>query len=221
MFEEGQKDYTIEKRVCRPIVYKATSNNELSKLMKAYDFTLAAGKARVSACRDFATLQQGEGLMKPKKSFSNINEDTLEKAVKFILSESNVVAILYGTRLMKLSKNEIVQLPGLTRKKSRLEIYNDYTKYVNNDEKMMPRATMFKLMNHLTNSDEGILTAINYVTAMLVNKPREMLQEVIDHSICSTKQSEMTKMLYSSGHFLKHVYKSHATKENVLRLFSN
>ena len=69
---------------------------------------------------------------------------------------------------MKLSKSEIIQLPSLTRKKTRLEIYNDYAKLYN-DDNIISRATIFKLMNHLTSNDEGILTAIDYVTAMLVN----------------------------------------------------
>ena len=198
------KKNTVEKRVCRAILYKGTTNNELSNLMNEYDFTLAAGKARASARRDFTTLKQGEVLVKPKKSFSNINEDTLENAVKFILSESNVVAISYGTKLVKLSKTEIIQLPSLTRKKTRLEIFNDFANFYN-DENVISRATMFKLMNHLTSNDEGILTAIDYVTAMLINEPCEMLQEVIDWSICATKQSEMTRLIYSSRHFLKHV----------------
>ena len=73
---------------------------------------------------------------------------------------------------------------------------------------------MFKLMNHLTSNDEGILTAIDYVTAVLVNEPCEMLQDVIDRSICATKQSEMTRLLYSSRHFLKHAYKSHVAKDD-------
>ena len=83
---------------------------------------------------------------------------------------------------MKLSKTEIIQSPSLTHKKTRLEIYNDYANFYNDDNVIL-RATMFKLMNHLTSDDEGILTATNYVTAMLINEPCEMFQEVIDWSI--------------------------------------
>ena len=139
------KKNTIEKRVCRAILYKGTTNNELSNLMREYEFILAAGKARASTGRDFMSLKQGEGLMKPKKSFSNINKDTSEKAIKFILSESNVVAISSGTRLVQLSKSEIIQLPNLISKKTRLEIYNDYANFYN-DGNIISRATMFKLM---------------------------------------------------------------------------
>ena len=104
----------------------------------------------------------------------------VEEAVKFILSESIVVAISYSTIFVKLSKTEIVELSSLTRKKTQFEIYKDYTKVIANDEKMVSRTTMFKLMNHLTSNGEDILTAINYISAIFVNEPCEMLQDVID-----------------------------------------
>ena len=104
----------------------------------------------------------------------------LHEAVKFILSESNVVAIVYGTRLVKLSKSEIVELPSLTRKKTQFEIHKDYTNFVGNKEKLVSRATMFKLMNYLTSTNEAILTVFNYVTVILVNESCEIFQEVID-----------------------------------------
>ena len=88
-----------------------------------------------------------------------------------------------------------------------------YTNFAKEDEKVIPRATVFKLMSHLTSSNKGILTAFDYITERFVNEPCEMLQEVIDFSICTTKNSELTRLLYASRHFLNHVYKSHATKK--------
>ena len=182
--------------------------------MKKHNFTFAAGKARISAAKDFASLQKGESLKKKKTSFSIINDEVLETAVKFILSENNVVAMSYGSRFVKLTKTDIIQLPSLTRKKTRLQMYQDYISFVGDDSKLVSRATMYKLMNYLISNDEAILSAIDYVTAILVNEPCEMLQDVIERTICSTKQTELTRNLYSARHFLKHTYKSHAVLED-------
>ena len=59
---------------------------------------------------------------------------------------------------------------------------------------------MNKWMNHLTNNDDESLTAI------LLNEPNEMLQEIIDRCICTTNQIEITRLLYSERHFLKCKY---------------
>ena len=48
----------------------------------------------------------------------------LEKAVKYILSQSNVVAVSYGTRMAKLSETGIMEVPDLTRKRNRIETFN-------------------------------------------------------------------------------------------------
>ena len=89
--------------------------------------------------------------------------------------------------MAKLSKNKITQLSSLTQKKCRLKIYNDYTNFAKKDEKVIPKATMFKLMSHLTSSNKGILPAIDYINERLVNDPCEILQEVLDFSIFTTK----------------------------------
>ncbi len=116
--------------------------------------------------------------------------------------------------MAKLSKSEIIEFPSLTRKRNRIEICNGYRQQVQNEEKDLSRATMYKLMNHLTNNDEAILTAIDYITAILVNEPCEMLQDVIDRCVCTTKQTEMARLLSSAQYFLKHKYKTHVLKND-------
>ena len=74
MFEDDQKN-TIKNRVCMTILYKDTTNNEVNYLMEEYNFTLAIGKAQVSASRDFVTPKQGEGLRKPKSCFQTTIEN--------------------------------------------------------------------------------------------------------------------------------------------------
>lgn len=60
-----QKKNSIEKKVCRAILYKGATNNKLNKLMKEHDFSLATDKAQVlSANWDFDSFKKGEMLTK-------------------------------------------------------------------------------------------------------------------------------------------------------------
>ena len=69
----------------------------------------------------FITLEGGEG----------VGKSTNLAVVESFLSENNVVAMSYGSRFVKLAKNEIIQLPSLTRKKTRLQMYQDYIRSAN------------------------------------------------------------------------------------------
>ena len=141
-------------------------------------------------------------------------EEVLHKAVNFILSKNNVVSISYGTKKVKLSKYEIIELPSLTRKRSMHDIFKAYMGTIKDNEKSICRASMFKLMGYLTNHDEAVLIAIDYVSAILINEPCELLQYIIDKVICPSKQKHITHLLHSAKHFLKHKYKSHVVIED-------
>jgi len=213
---KSSKRNSIERRVCRAILYKGTTKQQLNGILNQHNFTFALGEARARAREDFDSLLNGESLYKAKKSYSIICDEVLQKAVKFILSENNVVSISYGTKKVKLSKYEIIELPSLTRKRSMHDIFKAYIESMNENEneKSLSRASMFKLISHLTNHDEAVLTAIDYVTAVLINEPCELLQDIIEKAICPSKQKEVAHLLNSARHFLKHKYKSHALMED-------
>ena len=211
---KNSKRNSIERRVCRAILYKGTIKPQLNVLLNQHNFKFALGKARARAREDFDSLLNGESLYKPKRSYSLICDEVLQKAVKFILSENNVVSISYGTKKVKLSKYEIIELPSLTRKRSMHDIFKAYIESMNETEKSISRASMFKIMGHLTNHDEAVLTAIDYVTAVLINEPCELLQDIIEKVICPSKQKEVGHLLNSARYFLKHKYKSHALMED-------
>ena len=63
-------------------------------------------------------------------------------------------------------------------------------------------------MNRLTKKIDKILTAI------VLNEPNEMSQEIIDRCVCTTNQMEITKLLYSERHFLKCKYQSHVVEND-------
>ena len=55
-------------------------------------------------------------------SYSIFTDNVLEKVVRYILSESKRETVLYGARIVKTSKTEIIEFPSLTRKRARVEI---------------------------------------------------------------------------------------------------
>ena len=200
--------------MCRAILYKGTSNKQLSCLLKQHSFTFSTGEAQAVGKEDFESLLNGDPLTKTKRTYSIISGEVLHKVVNFILSENNVVSISYGTKKVKLSKYEIIELPSLTRKRSMHDIFKAYMGTIKDNEKSICRASMFKLMGYLTNHDEAVLIAIDYVSAILINELCELLQDIIDKVICPSKQKHVTHLLHSAKYFLKHKYKSHVVIED-------
>ena len=124
---EKNKRNSIEWKVCRAILYKGTTNRQLNFLLKQHNFAFALGESSAVAREDFDSLLNGDSLINLKMSYSIIcDNEVLHKAAKFILSENNVVSISYGTKKVKLSKYEIIELPSLTRKRSMHDIFKAY-----------------------------------------------------------------------------------------------
>ena len=53
---------TIERRICRAILYKGLPKSELQRMMKEYDFTFANGDVKARARDDYQTLSEGKRL---------------------------------------------------------------------------------------------------------------------------------------------------------------
>ena len=66
-------------------------------------------------------------------SYSIFTDNVLEKVVRYILSESKRETVLYGARIVKTSKTEIIEFPSLARKRARVEIWNGYRELVQDD----------------------------------------------------------------------------------------
>ena len=75
------------------------------------------------------------------------------------------------------------------------DLFKVYMGTIEDNDKSICRASMFKLMDYLTNHDEAVLTDINYVSAILINEPRKLLQDIINKKICPSKQKHLTHLL--------------------------
>ena len=72
-------------------------------------------------------MEAGQSLRIPVISRSRFDEKALKEAVMYILSKDNVVPISWGTKDIKLTDNETVTLPALTRQKTPKHLYDNYT----------------------------------------------------------------------------------------------
>ena len=201
---------TIERKVCRALLYNGvTSTKHLQELMKKYNFSFANGEVRKNARLDFESLSKGETLKIKTPTFSRIDDDSLLKAVKFILSEDNCISTSYGTKTERLSDTESIQLPRFQRKRSRIDLIRAYLNITSDDETQVSQRSMYNIVNFITASDQASLYAIDYVTSLLVNETGEVMQDIIDKLLSPQEGKEASRLLCSASYFLKHVYKHH------------
>ena len=182
--------------------------------MKEDNFSFAKGRPRLIAKVDYQKLLSGDSVGVKKRHLSRIDEETLKKSVEFILCQDNVVSVSYGTKLVKLSNNEIIQLPKLQRKRTRIDIMKVYLTITKNDINHLSQRSMYNVLNLITSSDQSSLYAIDYVTSLLVNETTEVLQDIIEKILYANLAGQSPEMLSVAAYSLRHNYKHHVVVEN-------
>ena len=122
-------------------------------------------------------MEAGQSLRIPVISRSRFDEKALKEAVMYILSKDNVVPISWGTKDIKLTDNETVTLPALTRQKTPKHLYDNYLAFCNNKDTdaagesfpSISRGIFYEILSKVTSGGEKMLTAVDYVTGVLVN----------------------------------------------------
>ena len=114
------------------------------------------------ALRDSSTMLHGQPLTKTTIRRKRFNEDCVKEALSFLLSEDYVGVLSWGTKKVKLSSNETVQLPSLVRKKSRTIMFKEYLSWFkeqHNDSAVvhLPRSTVFEILKTVTNGQRRAL----------------------------------------------------------------
>ena len=206
---------SFEKRMMRAILNKGVSEGDLNDLMKRYDFKFAKGRARMRAREDANTLLSGLRLPIDQRHVVRVDDDVVHKVVDFILSSKNVVPNSYGIKQVKLSRDEIIVLPKLQRKNQRIKIYEDYKVMSSSfNQYSICRQTFYQIINKITAYEQVSLSAIDYVTASLVNETCEVLDNIVEKVVIPTDQQKASDMIHSAKYFLKHQYNSHCVKKH-------
>ena len=92
------------------------------------------------------------------------------------------------------------------RRQSRSSIINAYFNETQDDVQKLGKNTMFQILKSVTTTDENVLSAIDYVTSILVNDTSETLQNIIDKCVCVDKQAFATSLVLGSKTFLNYLY---------------
>ena len=206
-----QKKRSTEKRVLGAILYKGTTYNNRSALLRKHNMTFARGQPEVQAIKDFEAMKLGNVVEKTVASYSHKSDSVIQKAVDYVLSEKFTAPSSFGMHEVVISANEKISLPNIMRKQSRTEIVAAYKNHTKDEPSRIGRNTMFAIMNATTTCDEKVLMAIDYVTSILVNETCEVLQTIIDRCIHPSLKDTATSLVHTTKNFLKHQYGDHVS----------
>ena len=111
--QQKAKKNSSELRIIRALAVKAFSREHVAEIFGRD----VSGKPRLSGFHDINSLVETGKLKKGVFSRMKVHEDIVKRAVEFILTEENVVTLSWGYKKVDLSKDEVIILPKLTRKK--------------------------------------------------------------------------------------------------------
>ena len=93
---------------------------------------------------------------------------------------------------------------------------NLWKSYVSTYEvtKCVGRTTFYYLVKYLMSSNRDIVTSVDYVQALLVTEPVELLQQVVNSLVHTTEKDLLTQYITAASTFLKSQYQKHVLKSN-------
>ena len=139
----------------------------------------------------------------------------LEDALKYLLSGDNVVPLSWGTKKVRLSPSESVTLPCLLPRRSVLDIYADYSSFcTQHDFGMLGRTSFYRIFAACTSGKQRLLTAVDYVTGVLINDPTAQLQRIIDELSPIEERERLSVHLELVRNFLKNECDQHVLRDD-------
>ena len=211
--QKNLKNRSVERRVLRAILYDGSVKKDRMHLIDKHNVKFGTGQPEILARADYNLLIEGNKLEKKKYSYSSKSDKTIKSAVDFVLSDRFSIPTSYGTHEVYLGDKETITFPNIMRAQTRTIIIDSYLRHTKNQQHL-GRKTMYEILRHITSTDEVILTAIDYVTALLVNEPCEVLQSIINKCLHPSKQVYATSIVLCARNFLKHQYADHVSRSN-------
>ena len=210
------KNASIEKRVVRAIIARSLKRGMLTKNCNKYGVPdLSVGKVTKQIKQDFDKLMNGEQIIKKEQTRAKISDNVIDDVVSYILHRDHIFTMSWGDRSYKLSDSEdVIVLPCLCRKQSPLHLWRTYQSTGDNIRTKVGRSTFYSIVRDLTVPSRNIAKSIDYVQALLVSEPIELLQEVVEMFVPIPSQDIYRDYLTSVSNFLKNTYQKHAVKCN-------
>ena len=205
---------TIERRVIRAILYDSFMRHELKQMKDDYGFKIGHGQPLVQARTDGQLLRTGQKLKLKKITRQYKSDYTIHKCVDFILCDSNVSSVSWGSKTVLSQSMGEVTLPKLTRKSDIMNMYLEYKQVIEDDNDCLRSTSFYSICNVLTSNDEAMLSSIDYVSGLLVNETCETLQDIVDKLIPNEHQSKCTKYISAAKNFMKNQFKDQVMKQD-------
>ena len=205
---------TIQKRVTQVLLVKGLPKKRMESLQQEGRFHIG-GYARMKALADSQAILEGLELIKPIQTRARVEEAVVIEAVSWILSPVNVGVLSWGMKNVKLSEQESVTLPCVTRRKTRKHMFDDYCKVFERQANILGRSTFYRIVKEITGGEEKIFTAVDYVTGVLVHDSIEMLQKISDDFVHNNVDKvTLSRQLELVRNSFKQQYDSHVQIEN-------
>lgn len=204
---EASPHASIQKRTLSAVAVKGFSDVDKIRIDDMHpNLKLSKhGKGRIRSYNDYNALSTGKVLEKTSITHCRMDNNVLQDAVKFILSDDYCAVTSWGTRMIRFANNEIAILPKVIRKHSRPATFESYERMIlSTNAKGCGRTTFYQLMRYISSGDQAILKGLDYVTTRLVTEPVELLQDII-HKAMNGKDEvcDMTKKLVYVKNFVE------------------
>ena len=164
-------------------------------------------------------------LMNPNKEISPMkfsrkqtSDETIHHAVNFILSSENIKSTSCGSVDKLIGPTETIVLPKIQRITTRKIMWESYVEAFNTeDNKGKPtigRTSFLLLCKELTLCDKLVQSSVDYVQALLLTEPIDLLQDITDKITVPSVSIKITNYLQSLSNFLKYQYPQHILKDD-------
>jgi hypothetical protein len=198
-------------RLARSVLVKGLPRKYRKELSSAGRLKIS-GSAQTRAWKDMGLILEGCELIKSMASRRKVDEEIVKDCVAWILTQENVCVFSWGVKHVRLSENEVVILPRVTRRKLIVHLYKDYVDEFSGQPRL-GRTSFYEVVKAVTSGEEKIFTAVDYVTGVLVHDTMDKLQTIIeDFSTNDEVKKELTRNLELWKNFLKHQYDHHIWK---------
>lgn len=212
VYNKARKN-SIVKRAMRAVIVKSLTRRRIQEL-KTAEILKLGGNVRHKSTQDFTKLLEGDDLKVQNHSKARFKLENLRLALLYMLHESNIGVLSWGTKIVALSSSERYTLPRIVRRKTEQDIYQSYVRENSDESKRIGRSTFYKILKIVTSGGEKMATAVDYVTGVLIHDQVDRLQDLIEHF---SRNAEVKNSLTLSLELVRNMYKHHVDKHIVLQ----
>lgn len=165
--------------------------------------------------QDWLHLMQKGTISSRKHRRISVPDDNIRECVSLIFLPTNRKLLATGSKKVKMEDGEVIELPAVRRKKSRLHIFNDYLaiKKVNNAVRAIGRTSFMDMVRVITSGRQKMKQCVAYFCEVLLFENIRTVNYIIDKLVNDVHiWDELKAQLEAVTDFLKHGYISHLDK---------